>query len=234
MTTARRALADVDSLFASAGQSRQRRREERATEVRGEDGSGPGGADEPVDDEASVTASEWRESGTEAVDPLLGPVLKRAKRVAQDDQNALLDAVRRHKGRPTAQVLPDLEALARLGDVLRIAVDRAPTARPPAPGARRRGRLVREAADAVVSPLRLRITVAIDTGDASDPGGLVERIGALSRVEEPIARAPSPRCSHWRGREASTTQFPVARCCGGCRSRKADAPTATTTRSSRR
>jgi hypothetical protein len=41
--------------------------------------------------------------------------------------------------------------------------------------------LVREAAEAVVVPLRQRVTVAIDSGDEGDTGGLVERIGARYR-----------------------------------------------------
>ncbi len=36
-------------------------------------------------------------------------------------------------------------------------------------------------ADAVILPLRERLTVAIDSGDAGDTGGLVERIGARFR-----------------------------------------------------
>ena len=81
------------------------------------------------------------------------------------------------------------------------------------------------------SPLRERITVAIDTGDEGDTGGLVERIGARYRewknqsLEPSLARGARVR----RGRVACTTRCPTARCCGGCRSRKAGAPTATTT-----
>ena len=57
----------------------------------------------------------------------LGGLLKRAKRRAQDDQNALLDSVRRHKGRPTSeQVLTPADvALDDWMKVLRDAVDRA-------------------------------------------------------------------------------------------------------------
>jgi hypothetical protein len=133
-----------------------------------------------------VTASEWREVRARTVDPLLGPLLKRAKRVAQDDQNALLDAVRRHKGRPTAaQVLPDMEALlTSWGSELRDAVDQAYAAGSEAAGTEGRDAddaLVREAADALVTPLRLRLTVAIDSGETGDTGGLVERIGARYR-----------------------------------------------------
>ena len=68
--------------------------------------------EEPAAPPSAVDA--WRARRAEVVDPLLVAVAKRAKRAAQDDQNALLDAVRRHKGRPTAaQVLtPEPELLA--------------------------------------------------------------------------------------------------------------------------
>jgi DivIVA domain-containing protein len=185
------ALADVDSLFARlrsnhdaptvAGTTR--------TEVpAGEADTAPARRfDEvPEDAEPMVTASEWREVRARVVDPLLGPLLKKAKRVAQDDQNALLDAVRRHKGRPTAaQVLPGLDALlVSWGAVVRDAVDEAYAAGSEAAGTDGRDAddaLVRDAADALVTPLRLRLTVAIDSGEAGDTGGLVERIGARYR-----------------------------------------------------
>jgi hypothetical protein len=151
-------------------------------------------ADEPgdvividvADEPAGLTAAEWRELQQHAIEPLLGPLLKRAKRTTQDDQNALLDAVRRHKGRPNAaQVLPDLDALlASWTAVLREAADVAYGAGREAAGADAIPAdvaVLREAADAIVSPLRLRVTVAIDSGEAGDTGGLVERIGARYR-----------------------------------------------------
>ena len=41
--------------------------------------------------------------------------------------------------------------------------------------------LVADSADAVIVPLRERLTLAIDSGDEGDTGGLVERIGARYR-----------------------------------------------------
>jgi hypothetical protein len=145
----------------------------------------PAEAPEP-EVEAKLTVSEWRDLRADAIDPLLPALVKKAKRSAQDDQNALLDAVRRHKGRPTAaQVLPDLDALlGAWGDVLRDAVDHAYGAGRAVAGGEivsADPELVREAADAVVAPLRLRVTVAIDSGEEGDTGGLVERIGARYR-----------------------------------------------------
>ncbi|HYL53167.1 MAG TPA: hypothetical protein VEZ15_14440, partial [Acidimicrobiia bacterium] len=185
------ALADVDSLFARLRSTQDAPAGAVPAQPETADGQpemerAPGLDEEAPDGERIVTASEWREVRARAVDPLLGPLLKKAKRVAQDDQNALLDAVRRHKGRPTAaQVLPDIEAqLTSWGSVLREAVDEAYAAGGEAAGTEGRDAddgLLREAADVLVSPLRQRITVAIDSGESGDAGGLVERIGARYR-----------------------------------------------------
>lgn len=202
-----RAMTDVDSLFARlrAGQP-----EETAPAGGAEAEPVAAGLEEPVggageislaDEEAAegaagaaaaTGASEtspteaWRERYGAATEPLLAPLAKAAKRSAQDDQNALLDAVRRHKGRPaSAQVLPD-EASARetWKGVLRAALDEAyGTGREagggsaaPAPDA-----VLDDAADTVVAPLRERLAHAIDEVDEGDTSGLVERIGARYR-----------------------------------------------------
>jgi len=193
-------LADVDSLFARlrAGQGAP---DEEEPANAGEAGRSPAAAaaGEPVEIEElsesseaeaesvpGVGAVEWRAWRAAAIDPVLGPLVKRAKRTVQDDQNALLDAVRRHKGRPRAeQVLPTGDAATiEWEGVLQSAVDEAYGAGrvaargevEAAPAA-----LVAEAAHALVSPLRERLAVAIDTGEAGDTGGLVERIGARYR-----------------------------------------------------
>jgi cell division septum initiation protein DivIVA len=134
----------------------------------------------------AVTAEEWRKRRSRAVDPWMSALLKKAKRRAQDDQNALLDSVRRHKGRPSAQqVLGDAEsALDGWSKVLREAYDGAYSAgrtAAGAPGGAASDDLVAEAAESVVVPLRERLTVAIDSGEERDTGGLVERIGARYR-----------------------------------------------------
>jgi hypothetical protein len=185
------ALADVDSLFARLRSNQDTPAGAVPAQPETADGHpemepAPGLDEQAQDGERIVTASEWRELRARAVDPLLGPLLKKAKRVAQDDQNALLDAVRRHKGRPTAaQVLPDTETqLTSWGSVLREAVDEAYAAGSEAAGTDGRDAddgLLREAADVLVSPLRQRITLAIDSGESGDAGGLVERIGARYR-----------------------------------------------------
>ena len=176
------ALADVDTLFARLRAGH----DEPTTDT----GIGPDTeaveAIAPPPDVERCSAEEWRSRRAKAIDPLMTALLKRAKRRAQDDQNALLDSVRRHKGRPSAQqVLGDGDA-AREGwaKVLRDALDRAYGAGRTAAGASAEPAsddLAGEAAEAVVLPLRDRLTVAIDSGEAGDTGGLVERIGARYR-----------------------------------------------------
>ncbi len=139
--------------------------------------AGPGSAD---------AADAWRARHAESVDPLVPPLVKRAKRSAQDDQNSLLDAVRRHKGRPSAQqVLRDDAALvAAWGEVLRSALDDAYAAGREAAGAAPEpapDEVLSEAAETIAFPLRDRIAAAIDDVDAGDTSGLVERIGARYR-----------------------------------------------------
>ena len=144
---------------------------------------------EPAAPEASkpkVTADEWRKQRSEALDPVIVSTTKRAKRAAQDDQNALLDAVRRHKGRPTAaQVLvPEPELLNAWVDLLQDAVDHAYGAGRAAVGADvvpAEASMAREAAATIVLPVRERIASAIDAGEEGDTSGLVERIGARFR-----------------------------------------------------
>ena len=128
----------------------------------------------------------WRSQRSSVLDPLLVTLAKRAKRAAQDNQNALLDAVRRHKGRPTAaQVLtPESEVLTAWAAVMQEATNEAYSAGRVAAGgeaARADDALARDAAATIVLPVRERISAAIDAGEEGDTGGLVERIGARFR-----------------------------------------------------
>jgi DivIVA domain-containing protein len=202
-------LADVDSLFARirAGQAEappeaqplapEPEPDPVAPEVPGAAGVVGDHAAEPADvpepEPAPVEATSpanavdaWRARRAEVIDPLLASVAKRAKRAAQDDQNALLDAVRRHKGRPTAaQVLaPESELLAAWVGVTRDAIDDAYRAgRVAADGdaIAADDAFATEAVAAIVLPLRERIAAAIDAGEDGDTSGLVERIGARFR-----------------------------------------------------
>jgi len=153
--------------------------------------NGAGAATETAEFTASLITTPsaldaWRSLRSGVLDPLLVTLAKRAKRAAQDNQNSLLDAVRRHKGRPTAaQVLtPEPEVLAAWAAVMREATDEAYGAGRVAAGgetARADDALALDAAATIVLPVRERIAAAIDAGEEGDTGGLVERIGARFR-----------------------------------------------------
>jgi DivIVA domain-containing protein len=171
-------------------------------------GAGPSATAEAEAPPVPLTAVEaWRAQRSGVLDPLLVTVGKRAKRAAQDDQNALLDAVRRHKGRPSsAQVLaPESDLLTAWVGVLREAIDEAYGAGCVAAGGeagRPDEELTREAAATIVLPVRERIAAAIDSGEEGDTGGLVERIGARFRewknqsLEESLFDALTVAWSH--------------------------------------
>jgi DivIVA domain-containing protein len=195
-------LADVDSLFA-----RLRAGQEAAVDELPEPVAAPvaqpaaaaepdTGAEappaeaepEPVPSAApdTTSADEWRSKRSQALDPLISSITKKAKRAAQDDQNALLDAVRRHKGRPTSEqvLVPESDLLSSWVELLHDAVDEAYGAGRAAVGVDvvpADATMAREAAETIVLPLRERIASAIDAGEAGDTSGLVERIGARFR-----------------------------------------------------
>ncbi len=191
------ALADVDSLFARLRAGHDEAAPGDATQaIEAVDaGAGAEVAAEPEVRSAPTvvapgaprrSADEWRALRAKALDPLLPMLLKRAKRRAQDDQNGLLDSVRRHKGRPTSQqVLADADAARdSWAEVLRETVGRAYGAGRTAVGADVEPAgtdLVSDVAEAVAVPLRERLVLAIDSGVEGDAGGLVERIGARYR-----------------------------------------------------
>jgi DivIVA domain-containing protein len=174
------ALADVDSLFARlrAGHDEVAGAAREPAAAGAASGASSGGP--------RLSAKEWRARRAKSIDPLLAPLVKRAKRRAQDDQNALLDSVRRHKGRPSSeQVLGNADSSRdEWVKVVRDAVDRAYGAGRTAAGGSAEPAsddLASEVADAVAVPLRERLIVAIDSGEEGDTGGLVERIGARYR-----------------------------------------------------
>lgn len=175
-------IADVDSLFA---------RLRAGTEGTTADAV-PTAPPTPVDPALALPAPTaeaavaWRAGCTTAVEALRGPLLKRTKRTIQDEQNALLDAVRRHRGRPAADaVLPPADdAITAWSVVLAEAVGAAYGRGREAAGGREAdvdAALVRAVAEQIIGPLRQRVTDAIDGAESADAGGLAERIGARYR-----------------------------------------------------
>ena len=194
-------MADVDSLFARlrAGQD-DTPAVDSTTGPESDAVTTPGPEDPAAEVEPAPAAAEagtaapapttgpaaWRSRHAEGVSGLMNPLVKAAKRAAQDDQNALLDAVRRHKGRPTAaQVLPDPKKLTKTWTgVMQSSLQAAYEAGRVAAGgqvADAPEALIVEGAEAVALPLRDRFAAAIDDVDEGDTSGLVERIGARYR-----------------------------------------------------
>jgi DivIVA domain-containing protein len=190
-------LADVDSLFA-----RIRAGAEHAEPAPAAPTDTAGGEEAPADTaaageepapEAEAEAREpdrraaWREREAALVSPLVAPLVKQSKRAAQDEQNALLDALRRHKGRPSAaQILQtETDTISSWASVLRSALDTAYGGGREAAGGDAVGAppdLAEEAVRHVVMPLRERLATAIDdTNDGLSTSLVIERIGARYR-----------------------------------------------------
>ena len=176
-------LADVDSLFARL------RADSGAAEVPADGREVDAVAPDPlasVAPPADEAVAAWRARCADAIDPVRGPLLKRTKRTVQDEQNTLLDAVRRHRGRPAAAaVLPAPEVTAQawtaaLADSVAVAYGRGRVAAGGREGAPDDDVLA-AVVEVVVGPLRQRIAEAIDGAEAADAGGLAERIGARYR-----------------------------------------------------
>ncbi len=131
---------------------------------------------------------------TETADDLV----RRGKRALQDEQNDLLDGLRRQRGKiDTAKVLPPFEdQLARWAHVLQPAVDAAYSAGAGSVDgstttqAASRG-LLTELAGSVVTPLRERLAASLDTIDARTPAD----------AEIAIAQSLGARYREWRGEQ---------------------------------
>ena len=121
-----------------------------------------------------------------------------AKRALQDEQNELLDTLRRQRrGVSLEKVLPPLvDQVAAWSEVLSPTLDRvyvearAQTTgeRPAAASAPRR--LVATMAEMLVTPMRDRISAAVTEAPDPDPDAIAQRIGARYR--------------EWRGQELET------------------------------
>jgi DivIVA domain-containing protein len=141
-------------------------------------------ADEPTGDQALLAARD------EALAPALEDLARRAKRALQDEQNDILDGVRRQRGKiDTGKVLPQLDdQLARWAHVLQPGIDRAyavgastvgaTTDRAPAP-------VLGEFSTVVVTPLRDRLASSLASIDEPTPAdteiAIAQRLGAQYR-----------------------------------------------------
>jgi DivIVA domain-containing protein len=191
--------ADVDSLFERIRAGR----EQQAASAVADDGSTEGNTSAP----AAVAAPPRRESEPESNDAdllrkrdeLLTPVaqdlVRRCKRVLQDEQNDVLDALRRQRGRLTPdKLLPPVdEQRARWTEVMTPAIDEAYVAARAATSSSSQGspvfsaprRIVTGLVEVLVTPLRERLLTAVEGTLADDPRTdadvIAQRIGARYR-----------------------------------------------------
>jgi DivIVA domain-containing protein len=125
-------------------------------------------------------------------------LVRRGKRALQDEQNDLLDGLRRQRGKiDTAQVLPALDdQVARWAHVIQPAVDAAYSAGAATvegsagAGSTPRG-LLTELSTSVVSPLRERLAASLEQIDARTPAD----------TEIAIAQRLGARYREWRGEQ---------------------------------
>jgi len=129
----------------------------------------------------------WRERAHGTVAPQVAPLVKHAKRTAQDEQNALLDALRRFKGRPTAEqvIQSERDAIVTWGAVLRTGIDPvygAGRAAVGGDGVAAPPDLVEEGVRHLLTALREKLATAVDdANDGYSTSLVIERIGARYR-----------------------------------------------------
>jgi hypothetical protein len=162
---------------------------------------GPAGAptDEAVEAPTVDPDDAIRRRRDEMLAPLVVPALRASKRLLQDEHNELLDSVRRIRGRVEAsRILPEPEkqhvawsAVVEPTIDEAYSVGRALTGRGRRP-ARAPRRLVAELAAGLITPLRERLTVAIEAVVADGP---YESPAELHAALGPIVSA---RYREWR------------------------------------
>jgi len=160
----------------------------------------PGPESKPEDPD---TVARRRRSAV--LDPLVPDVVRASKRLLQDEQNTLLDAVRRARGRPEpGRLLPDLEHQRDAWvELLGPGVDGAYVGGRAAVGKRGRvtsapPRVMAELVGLIVRPLRERLTLTLESIVADGP---YELPAELQRV---AGSAIGARFREWRSADLET------------------------------
>jgi DivIVA domain-containing protein len=157
-----------------------------------DEGEEAAGDDVPVDGDPATVARDA--ALAEATDDLV----RRGKRALQDEQNDLLDGLRRQRGKiEISQVLPPVDdQVARWAHVLQPAVDAAYSAGAgtvgdaEAPGTAPRA-LLAELSTAVLTPFRERLEASLEQIDARTPAD----------NEIAVAQSLGARYREWRGEQ---------------------------------
>jgi len=157
---------------------------------------------EPEREDPDTVARRRRSA---VLDPLVPDVVRASKRLLQDEQNTLLDAVRRARGRPEpGRLLPDLEHQRDAWvELLGPGVDGAYLGGRAAVGKTGRvtsapSRVVAELVGLIVRPLRERLTLTIESIVADGP---YESPAELQRV---AGSAIGARYREWRSADLET------------------------------
>ena len=157
---------------------------------------------EPAREDPDTVARRRRSA---VLDPLVPDVVRASKRLLQDEQNTLLDAVRRARGRPEpGRLLPDLEHQRDAWvELLGPGVDGAYLGGRAAVGKTGRvtsapSRVVAELVGLIVRPLRERLTLTIESIVADGP---YESPAELQRV---AGSAIGARYREWRSADLET------------------------------
>jgi cell division septum initiation protein DivIVA len=151
---------------------------------------------EPPDSAAAQADHTVTDARDSALADTTDDLVRRGKRALQDEQNDILDGLRRQRGKiDTSKVLPPLEdQLARWAHVLQPAVDSAYSAGAASTGgsvgAAPRG-LLTELSTSTVAPLRDRLSSSIGTIEARTPAD----------AEIAVAQRLGARYREWRGQE---------------------------------
>ncbi len=139
-----------------------------------------------------------------AVGTAVGVLAPRVKRLLQDEQNELLDAVRRQKKGKAEVVdalLPEAEQIAQWAAVFRTSVDDLYAAGRTLGGGRARPApdgLVDQLVGLLVLPLRERVVASLESAVREGP------YASLPELQRAVASAVGARYREWRGRELDT------------------------------
>ena len=153
-----------------------------------------------VAESATLDDAALRRRRDAAIGTAVATLAPRVKRLLQDEQNELLDAVRRQKGKgePTAALPPADAQLAEWVDVFRPVVDDLYAAGRTLGGGRTRPApdgLVARLVGLLVSPLRERVVTSLEAAVREGP------YDGLPDLQRAIASAVGARYREWRGQD---------------------------------
>lgn len=164
----------------------------------------PTGPPPPVAESATFDDRALRRRRDGVLEPAIAALAPRVKRRLQDEQNDLLDTVRRQKGRvDPAAALPDLTAqVAQWAEVIAPTVDEVYGSGRALGGGRARPAptpLVRSLAELLVTPLRARVITSLEVVVREGP------YDTVVELQRAIVSAVGARYREWRTQDLETS-----------------------------